>query len=47
MPAMPVIDRCLESAAIDADNLIVVSDAEGVLLSIAARRRCARAPSTT
>ena len=34
MPAMPVIDRCLESAAIDADNLIVVSDAEGVLLSV-------------
>ena len=34
MPAMPVIDRCLESAAIDADNLIVVSDAEGMLLSV-------------
>jgi hypothetical protein len=33
MPAMPVIDRCLESTA-DADNLIVVSDADGVLLSV-------------
>jgi hypothetical protein len=34
MPAMPIIDRCLASAGVDADHLIVVGDADGMLLSV-------------